>query len=258
MSCVAERDQRLRLVAHRRLEAGEGEMRLRPPEHRPRQGEAVRPAGARRLLHRRPAGKAEAQQLGGLVEGLAQRIVDGGAEPLVAADVVHDQQLRVAAGDQQQQVGRLQALGEPHRQRVRLQMVDGDQRQPVHQRQRLGRGDAHQQPADQPRPRRHRHAIELAEADPRLAHGLGDDLVEAFHVGAGGDLRHHAAVAAVLLPLRPHDVGQDAPASRPPRAPPPPRPSRRSSSRCRARALRALLGGCIHVGVVCTSARTGA
>ena len=35
----------------------------------------------RRALDRRPAGKAEAQQLGGLVEAFAGRVVDGRAEP---------------------------------------------------------------------------------------------------------------------------------------------------------------------------------
>ena len=38
---------------------------------------------------------------------------------------------------------------------------------------------------------------------------LRDDAVEALDMGAGGDLRHHAAVLAVLLPLRAHDIGQD-------------------------------------------------
>ena len=75
---------------------------------------------------------------------------------------------------------------------------------------------------------------------------------------AGGDLRHHAAVAAVLLPLRPHDVGQDAPVA-----------VGRARHHGRGRLvaarldaeherLRALSGRCIHVGVVCTGARTGA
>ena len=50
------------------------------------------------------AGKAEAEQLGGLVECLAQRIVDGGAEALIAANAVHQLQLRVTAGDEQQEI----------------------------------------------------------------------------------------------------------------------------------------------------------
>ena len=113
-------------------------MRLGATQHRPRQGKAVRPASQGRLLDRRPTGKTQAQQLGRLVEGLAQRIVDGGAEPLVAADAVHDQELGVAARDQQQQIGRVQAFREADGQRVGFQVIDRDQRQPVHQRQRLG------------------------------------------------------------------------------------------------------------------------
>ena len=56
-------------------------------------------------------------------------------------------------------------------------------------------------------------ASRSGEADAGFAHGLGDDLVQALDVGARGDLRHHAAVAAVLLPLRPHHVGEDAAAA---------------------------------------------
>ena len=116
------------------------------------------------------------------------------------------------ARDQQQQIGRLQAFREADGERMRLQMIDRDQRQLVHERQSLGGRDADQQAADQPRPGRHRHSVKLVQADTRLAHSLGNDLVEALHVRPRGNLRHHAAVAAVLLPLRAHDVGQDAPA----------------------------------------------
>ena len=56
-------------------------------------------------------------------------------------------------------------------------------------------------------------------------------------MGAGGDLRHHAAERAMLLPLRAHDVRQDAATAIGTRARRPPPPSRRSSSRCRARAV---------------------
>ncbi len=100
-----------------------------PPEHRARQREPPRPAAGGGLLHGRPAGKAQPQELRGLVEGLAQGVVDGGAETLVAADAVHDQELGVPARDQQQKIGRAQALGEADGERVRLQVVDRHQRQ---------------------------------------------------------------------------------------------------------------------------------
>ena len=163
---LAQRDQRLRLMADGGLEAGEGEMRLRPSQHGSRQREALRPRRCKAACSTAgPPGKPEAQQLGGLVEGFAQRVVDGGAEPLVAADIVHDEELGVAARDQQQQVGRQQPLGEADGERVRLQVVDRHQRQAVHQRDRLGRRDADQQAADQAGPGRHRHRIEARQAD---------------------------------------------------------------------------------------------
>ena len=111
---------------------------------------------------------------------------------------MHDQELGVAARDQQQQIGRVQALGEADSQRVGFQVIDRDQRQPVHQRQRLGGRNADQQTPNQPWPGRHRHGRELPQADPRLAQSLCHDLVEALHVRPRGDLRHHAAIRRVL------------------------------------------------------------
>ena len=121
--------QPLGRVPHRRLQPREGEVTARPAQHRPRQGEAAGIARACRPLHRRPAGIAQAQHLRHLVEGLAQRVVDGRAQPPVAADAFDHQQLAVAAGDQQQQVGKGDAVGQPRRQRVPFQVVDGEERQ---------------------------------------------------------------------------------------------------------------------------------
>ena len=49
----------------------------------------------------------------------------------------------------------------------------------------------------------------LGELQLRLAHRLGDDVVEHLDMGAGGDLRHHAAEGGVLVDLRQDDIGQD-------------------------------------------------
>ena len=51
------------------------------------------------------AGVAQAQHLGDLVVGLAQGIVLRRAELAVAADTLDGDQLAVAAGDQQEEVG---------------------------------------------------------------------------------------------------------------------------------------------------------
>ena len=125
-SCSLKRRARQRLVPERGLEAGEREMRLGPAEHRPRQRDG-RPPSRAPALHRRAAGIAEAEQLGRLVEGLAERVVERRAEPLIAADILDDEELGVPARDEQQQIGKAEPIGQAGGQRMRLQMIDGDE-----------------------------------------------------------------------------------------------------------------------------------
>ena len=73
----------MRPAADRGLEAREREVAIRPADHRPRKGKTGGIAVAGGRFDRRPAGIAEAQQAGGLVEGLAHRIVDGGAQAAI-------------------------------------------------------------------------------------------------------------------------------------------------------------------------------
>jgi hypothetical protein len=58
---------------------------------------------------RRPAGVAQAQQLGRFVKGLARRIVNGLAQQFVAAHAIDAHQLRVAARHQQRDEGEIRA-----------------------------------------------------------------------------------------------------------------------------------------------------
>jgi hypothetical protein len=113
------------------------------------------------------------------------------------------------AGGKEQAKGKLGRVGEPRRQRVGFEMVDGDQRFLGDERDALGGGEADDDAADQPGAGRRRDAIEHAEACLRLEHRLGDDQVEHFHVGARRDLGNHAAIRRVLGGLRQHDVGKD-------------------------------------------------
>src|SRR5512146_3567722 len=99
-------------------------MWLRSPEHRPRQGDGRAPAPGT-FLDGRSARIAKAKKLRSLVEGLAQRIVQGRAEPGVRADILDGQKLRVAAGYEKQQIGKAQAMGEARGERVRLEAGHG-------------------------------------------------------------------------------------------------------------------------------------
>ena len=100
---------------HGALQAGEGEMRLGRAEQRPRQRHGGGIARPRRALDRGAAGKAEAEQLGGLVERLAGGVVDGGGEAPVAAEALDVEQLAMAAGDEEQQIGEGEARIAQHR-----------------------------------------------------------------------------------------------------------------------------------------------
>ncbi len=132
-------------VTHGRFQAGEGEIAGVRTLQRPGQVEAPGVTLPRQPFHRRAARIAEAQHLRDLVERLADRIVDRGAEEAIATDALHRDQLAMPARDQEQQVGKLGPGHEAGRQRVRLEMVDRDQRQVVHQRDGLAGEQAHHQ-----------------------------------------------------------------------------------------------------------------
>ncbi len=201
-------------------------------------GEAVGVAGARGLLDGGSAGMREAEQFRGLVEGFAERVVDGGAEADVAADILDQQQLRMPAGDEEQHVGRPEIFGEAGGQRVSFEVVDGDQRQAVDERDRLRRREADQQPADQAGAGGCRNRREVAETDAGLGQRRSDDFVETFDMGARGDLGDDAAVAADAAPIASARRSRERCPGRPPHARRQPRRSRRSSSRCRERGGR--------------------
>src|SRR3546814_1860408 len=79
--------------AHRGLQPGETEIAAGLAPQRPRQVEARGIAALCQPLDRRAAGIAQAEQLGGLVEGLTGGIVDGGPEPAVLPDALGDDEL---------------------------------------------------------------------------------------------------------------------------------------------------------------------
>ena len=113
--------------------------------------------------------------------------------PQIIADPAHAENLGMAAGSQKQAIGKRRRVGEPRRQRMRFQMIDCDQRLVVGQRDRLCGSQPDDDAADQARSGGGGDAVEGAEGHLRLGHGLGDDVIERFDMGAGGDLRHHAA-----------------------------------------------------------------
>ena len=119
-----------------------------------------------------PPGKGRPEQAGDLVEGLAGRVVDGGAQRLDAGGHVLDpQQAGVAARDEHRQAGLGQRpvleLVHGH---VGGEVVDAVQRLAEAQGQRLGARDPHQQRAGEPGPAGDGDGVHVAQRDAgRLA-----------------------------------------------------------------------------------------
>ena len=97
----------------------------------------------------------------------------------------------------------------PSSERVRLEMIDRDERDAAPERDRLGGDDADDEPADQAWPCCRRDAIDLIERKPRLVERLKDRGIEQLDMGARRDLRHHPAIDLVQVELRAHHVRQD-------------------------------------------------
>ncbi len=78
-----------------------------------------------------------------------------------------------------------------------LQMIDRRERQLLPCRERLGRGEPHQQRADQPRTLRSGDQSDVVKVDAGFGERLRDHQVDQLQMMAGGDLGHDAAVAVV-------------------------------------------------------------
>ena len=96
---------------------------------------------------------------------------------------------------------------------VSFQVIHADQRLTERLRQHLAVRDSHQQRADQPRPVRDGHRVQIAQLHMRLLDRFADHGNDLPQMLARGQLRHHAAVLAVNLGLRRDHARKDPPAA---------------------------------------------
>ncbi len=122
----------------------------------------------------------------------------------------HVEQQRVASACKQAEERRLHRLGlEVERGDMPVQVVDRHERQAAGPRERLGRGEADEQRADQAGPGGDRDAVDVVERDARLLLRLTQDRQHELEVPARGDLGDDAAVARMQVGLGGDDVGPD-------------------------------------------------
>ena len=99
-------------LAHGRLQTGKGEVHAGASQQGPRQRIGLGIAARGVNFHIRAAGIGQAQNLRGLVEGLAHRVVHGGAVKPIILDTGGGQQLAMTARNQKQQEGKIHPLGQ--------------------------------------------------------------------------------------------------------------------------------------------------
>jgi hypothetical protein len=106
----------------------------------------------------------------------------------------------MAAGGEEQAVGKRRPVGQALGEGVRLEVIDRDQRRLVDERNRLGGGEADDHTADQSGAGGSRDAVELREFFARLRHRLGDDEVE--HLDRRAAIPAPRAEGGMLIDLR--------------------------------------------------------
>src|SRR5690606_16901754 len=114
--------------AHGGLEAGKGKVRPRLPLKRTRKGEARGIASFGSLLHARTSGIGQAEELGRLVESLAESVVYRGRPACVAADAGYEHDLRMPSRYEEEQIGKFDTVGQAGGQCMAFQMVDRQER----------------------------------------------------------------------------------------------------------------------------------
>jgi hypothetical protein len=147
-----------------------------------------------------PAGEAEAQDAGHLVERLPGRIVDGHAQWLdVAGDVIDEQERRMPAGDEQRDrwLWQRPVLQTIHGD-VCCEVVDPVERFVQCLRQRLRGCHPDQQCAGQAGARRDRQCVEIAQPDTRRGDGTLHGGAHRQDMGAAGHFRHDPTEAGVF------------------------------------------------------------
>jgi poly(A) polymerase len=160
---------------------------------------------------------AQSQQLCDLVEGLAGRIVERGADVAIgkALALIADKiKMGMATGNDQGQRSSIAqfehfTMRQQNRVNMTLKMINGDERLAQSKGERLGIGDSNQKCACQAGAFCDRDCVQIGKADAgfvqRRAHH-GNDIAQVF---ARGKFRNHTTIRRMNSDLRRHDARED-------------------------------------------------
>ena len=145
--------------------------------------------------HTGATGVRQAQRAGYLVVGFARSIVDRAAQDRIAAPVLDHYNVAMPAAGHQAEERRMQILvGQIVGGDVPAQMMHRHQRFACRVGQPLGKVDAYQHRADQPRRKGHGHGIHVFHGHVGIGQGFVHGGTDILGMATAGDLRHNAAV----------------------------------------------------------------
>ena len=170
-----------------------------------------RVSGLRKPIDGNAAGKPDVVVLGHLVKGFPARVVDRRPENLDHIVPFDPRDDRVAAGNQEAEVGILDVTLQVRRVEVREDVIDADKGFAQCPGQPLGIGKSDEQGPDQPRTEGHGNGVDVLFAGRRFLQRVFDHGPYPLDVLPRGDLGHHAVVGPVEVNLAQDDVAENPP-----------------------------------------------
>ena len=111
--------------------------------------------------------------------------------------------------NKKKEIGRVQGLRQPDRQRVAFKVIDSGHRQIMDERNRLRRHQPRKHASDKTRPSRRGNAAQIAKPKVGFRHRGLDQAIEHLHVRASRDLGNDAAEGCVIGELRAYNIRKD-------------------------------------------------
>ena len=186
-----------------------------PAQPGARQIEGARVTLAGGVLDGGATREAEPKQARTFVKRLAGGVVQRAPEVAKAAVACHQDELGMAAGDEQAEDGKdrflwqIGCVAQPIGVDVRLEVVDRDERTAERVGHPFGGIHAHDQCTSEPGSLGDGNGVDFLAIDACLPQSLLDHRDDGRHMASRGKLGHDAAVAFVEVELRRHNRGQN-------------------------------------------------
>ena len=156
------------------------------------------------------AGVAEAEELGGFVEGLAGGVIEGSAKEAVVSEALDIEQEGVSAADDERGVGRDFFASEKRREEVAFDVVDGEEGFCGTDGQTLCQSGSDKEGGGKAGAGGGGDGVEIGKGEAGFFHGQIDDVGGAGEVVARGDFWNDAAELGVDASLTENLVRADA------------------------------------------------